>query len=62
MEVSVESGRLRTGRLAQEEWPLLGQGIDTLGERRCTSTTSPIPVLEMRSLCRRLNGASRSWG
>ena len=31
MEVGIESGRLRTGRLNQEEWPLLGQGISTLG-------------------------------
>ena len=31
MEVGIESGRLRTGRLQQEEWPLLGQGISTLG-------------------------------
>ena len=32
METGIESGRLRTGRLQQEEWPLLGQGIDRLGQ------------------------------
>tara|TARA_Y100001968_G_scaffold275450_1_gene269188 strand:+ start:779 stop:1702 length:924 start_codon:yes stop_codon:yes gene_type:complete len=32
MEVGIESGRLRTGRLQQEEWPILGQGIESLGQ------------------------------
>ena len=32
MEVGIESGRLRTGRLQQDEWPILGQGIETLGQ------------------------------
>jgi len=32
MEVGIESGRLRTGRLSSDEWPLLGQGINTLGQ------------------------------
>ncbi|KGG17193.1 Replicative DNA helicase [Prochlorococcus sp. MIT 0603] len=32
MEVGIESGRLRTGRLRHDEWPLLGQGINTLGQ------------------------------
>ena len=31
MEVGIESGRLRTGRLQQDEWPLLGKGIEALG-------------------------------
>jgi replicative DNA helicase len=48
MEVGIEAGRLRTGRLQQEEWPLLGQGINTLDDKPNSG------VLEMRSLCRRL--------
>ena len=32
MEVGIENGRLRTGRLQQDEWPLLGQAINTLGQ------------------------------
>ncbi len=32
MEVGIESGRLRTGRLNQDEWPLLGEAINTLGK------------------------------
>ncbi|AAQ00879.1 MULTISPECIES: replicative DNA helicase [Prochlorococcus] len=55
MEVGIESGRLRTGRLNQEEWPLLGQGINTLGQLPIFIDDKPnLGVLEMRSLCRRL--------
>jgi replicative DNA helicase len=55
MEVGIESGRLRTGRLQQEEWPLLGQGINTLGQLPLFIDDKPnAGVLEMRSLCRRL--------
>ncbi|MDP5124308.1 MAG: replicative DNA helicase [Cyanobium sp. MAG_04] len=55
MEVGIESGRLRTGRLQQEEWPLLGQGINTLGQLPLFIDDKPNSgVLEMRSLCRRL--------
>ncbi|TGG85842.1 MAG: replicative DNA helicase [Aphanocapsa feldmannii 277cV] len=55
MEVGIESGRLRTGRLQQEEWPLLGQGINALGQLPIFIDDKPNSgVLEMRSLCRRL--------
>ena len=55
MEVGIEAGRLRTGRLQQEEWPLLGQGINTLGQLPIYIDDKPNSgVLEMRSLCRRL--------
>ena len=55
METGIESGRLRTGRLQQEEWPLLGQGIDRLGQMPIYIDDKPnAGVLEMRSLCRRL--------
>jgi len=55
MEVGIESGRLRTGRLQQEEWPLLGKGISSLGALPLYIDDKPnAGVLEMRSLCRRL--------
>tara|TARA_Y100001968_G_scaffold212345_1_gene195493 strand:+ start:66886 stop:68304 length:1419 start_codon:yes stop_codon:yes gene_type:complete len=55
MEVGIESGRLRTGRLQQDEWPLLGQGINTLGQLPMYIDDKPNSgVLDMRSLCRRL--------
>ena len=59
MEVGIESGRLRTGRLQPEEWPLLGQGISTLGQMPIFIDDKPnAGVLEMRSLCRRLMAES----
>ena len=55
MEVGIESSRLKTGRLQQEEWPLLGEGINTLGQLPMYIDDKPnSSVLEMRSLCRRL--------
>ena len=41
MEVGIESGRLRTGRLQQDEWPLLGEGINSLGPVSYTHLTLP---------------------
>ena len=32
MEVGIESGRLRTGGLEEDEWPILGLGIESLGK------------------------------
>jgi replicative DNA helicase len=59
METGIESGRLRTGRLQQEEWPLLGQGINSLGQLPIFIDDKPNSgVLEMRSLCRRLMAES----
>jgi replicative DNA helicase len=55
MEVGIESGRLRTGRLHQEEWPLLGNGISELSKLPLYINDKPnAGVLEMHSLCRRL--------
>ena len=55
MEVGIESGRLRAGRLQQDEWPLLGEGINSLGQLPIFIDDKPnLSVLEMRSLCRRL--------
>jgi replicative DNA helicase len=55
MEVGIESGRLRTGRLQPEEWPLLGNAISSLSQLPLFLDDKPnAGVLEMRSLCRRL--------
>jgi replicative DNA helicase len=55
MEVGIESGRLRTGRLQQDEWPLLGKGINSLGALPLYIDDKPnAGVLEMRSMCRGL--------
>ena len=55
MEVGIESGRLRTGRLAQDEWPLLGQGINTLGRMPLFISDDPqITVKEMITTCKKI--------
>ena len=51
-EVGIESSRLRTGRLQEDEWPLLGQGINTLGQLPIFITdSSRITVDEMLTKC-----------
>lgn len=60
METGIESGRLRTGRLNQEEWPLLGQGISSLSQLPVFIDDKPdSSVMEMRSLCRQLMAQQR---
>ena len=55
LEVGIESGRLKTGRLTPEQWPLLGEGIDSLSQIPIFIDDKPnLSVLEMRALCRRL--------
>jgi replicative DNA helicase len=56
MEVGIETGRLRTGRLHDDrEWTKLGTGISDLGAMPIFMNDKPnTSVLEMRSLCRRL--------
>ncbi len=55
LEVGIESGRLKTGRLTPEQWPLLGEGINSLSQIPIFIDDKPnLSVLEMRALCRRL--------
>ena len=52
MEVGIEASRLRTGRLQQDEWPYLGEGIKSLGELPLFITDkSKITVDEMVAKC-----------
>ena len=54
-EARVESGRLRGGRVAQQEWGPLGSAINTLSELPIfIDDTAGISVTEMRSKARRL--------
>ncbi|MEL7316586.1 MAG: replicative DNA helicase, partial [Cyanobacteria bacterium J06559_3] len=54
-EVSLETSRLRTGRIAPNEWELLGQAINSLSEMPIFIDDTPnISVTEMRSKARRL--------
>ncbi len=55
MEVGIESGRLRTGRLTQDEWPVLGQGINTLGQLPIFFSDDPlITVEDMAEKCKKI--------
>lgn len=54
-EVRIESGRLRAGRVSQQEWEPLGHAISTLSQIPIFIDDTPnISVNEMRSKARRL--------
>lgn len=54
-EVQIESGRLRSGRISQQEWEPLGHGISSLSQLPIFIDDTPnISVTEMRSKTRRL--------
>lgn len=54
-EVQIESGRLRAGRISQNEWAPLGHAINALSELPVFIDDTPnISVTEMRSKARRL--------
>ncbi len=55
LEVGIEGGRLKKGSLTPEQWPALGEGINTLSQMPIFIDDKPnLSVLEMRALCRRL--------
>ncbi|MGB7088117.1 MAG: replicative DNA helicase [Phormidesmis sp.] len=54
-EAKIESGRLRTGRIAQHEWEPMGHAINTLSQLPIFIDDTPgIGVSEIRSKARRL--------
>ncbi len=58
-EVQIESGRLRAGRISQNEWEPLGHGISGLSQLPIFIDDTPnISVTEMRSKARRLQAES----
>ncbi len=55
MESGMETGRLRTGRLAQEEWPILGESINKLGQLPLfISDKSNLSVEQIFSKCKKI--------
>ena len=55
MNVGIEAGRLRTGRLAKEEWPELDQSIEELGQLPIFICDKPnITVKEMLAKCEKI--------
>ena len=54
-EVGIENGRLRTGRLQQDEWPYLGEGINKLGKTPIfICDKANITVKEMVKRCEKI--------
>ena len=59
MELGIESGRLRTGRLELDEWSLLSEGIDSLSKLPLYITDQPISsIKEMQSICQNIKDES----
>ena len=60
-EVGIESSRLRSGRLQEDEWPDLGKGIERLGELPIFITDkSHLTVDEMINKCQRIKAQQES--
>jgi replicative DNA helicase len=55
-ETGIDSQRLRTGKLNEEEWPVFAHSIEVLGETRIFLDDTPaITPLQLRTKCRRLH-------
>ena len=60
LEVGIESGRLRTGRLQQDEWPLLGEGINSLSQLPIyIFDKQNISIEEMTNTCKEIKEQSK---
>ena len=55
-ETGIDSQRLRTGKLEEEEWPLFSHAVDVLGDTRIFLDDTPgLTPLQLRTKCRRLH-------
>jgi replicative DNA helicase len=55
-ETGIDSQRLRTGKLEEDEWPLFTQAIEVLSDTRIFLDDTPaITPLQLRTKCRRLH-------
>ena len=55
-ETGIDSQRLRTGKLNEDEWPLFTQAIEVLGDTRIYLDDTPsLTPLQIRTKCRRLH-------
>lgn len=55
-ETGIDSQRLRTGRLNEDEWPLFTQAVETLNHTRMFLDDTPgLTPLQLRTKCRRLH-------
>lgn len=55
-ETGIDSQRMRTGKLSEDEWPLLTHAIEVLGDTHIYLDDTPaITPLQLRTKCRRLH-------
>jgi len=55
-ETGIDSHRLRTGKLAESDWPLLSHAVEVLGDTRIFLDDTPaLTPLQLRTKCRRLH-------
>jgi replicative DNA helicase len=55
-ETGIDSQRMRTGKLSEDEWPLLTHAIEVLGDTQIYLDDTPaITPLQLRTKCRRLH-------
>lgn len=55
-ETGIDAQRLRTGKLAEDEWPVFTHAIEVLGDTRVFLDDTPaLTPLQLRTKCRRLH-------
>lgn len=55
-ETGIDTHKLRTGQLGEDEWPLFAQAIEVLGDTRIFLDDTPgLTPLQLRTKCRRLH-------
>tara|TARA_A100001035_G_scaffold279153_1_gene279808 strand:- start:342 stop:1235 length:894 start_codon:yes stop_codon:yes gene_type:complete len=60
MDSGIESGRLRTGRLQQDEWPVLAKSIENIGRRKIyINDKSTICIKEIKDICSTIKDQSK---
>ena len=61
MDSGIESGRLRTGRLQQDDWPVLAKSIENIGRRKIyINDKSTISIKEIQDICSTIKDQSKN--
>ena len=61
IDSGIESGRLRTGRLQQDEWPVLAKSIENIGRRKIyINDKSTISIKEIQDICSTIKDQSKN--
>ena len=61
MDSGIESGRLRTGRLQQDEWSVLAKSVENIGRRNIyINDKSTISIKEIQDICSTIKEKSKN--